>query len=75
MSLCRDILNNYGIVADNMITMPLWRRVTIGNVVIANANVLQVLWLTLCGKVSDRWGSILAVLVWELKTTQVYGPL
>jgi hypothetical protein len=63
MSLGRNILNNSGIVAKNMITMPRWRRVVIGHVVIAHVNVLQVLWLSLSGSVFDRWGHVLPSLV------------
>ncbi len=40
MDLGGDILNNSGIVADNMITMPLWRRVITDHTVMAHVNVL-----------------------------------
>jgi hypothetical protein len=63
MSLGRDVLNNSGIVADNMIMMPLWRRVTIDHVVIAHVNVLQVLWLSLSVNVFDRWPSLVRLTI------------
>ena len=72
MSLGRDILNNSGIVTDIMITMPLWRRVIIDHAVIAHVNVLQVLLLSLHGKIFDRWGDILPVLIWLTTTSNIH---
>ena len=63
LGLGRDILNNSGIITDNMIAMPLWRRRIIDHAVIGHVNVLQVLWLSLCGEVFDRWCNILSALV------------
>jgi len=39
MDLGGHTLNNSGIVADDMITKSLWRRVAIGHAVVAHANV------------------------------------
>ena len=71
MGLGQDTLNNSGIVADNMITMFLWRS-RMGHAVIAHVNVLWVLWLNLCSKVFDRYlGDILSVLVWSTTTSSI----
>jgi hypothetical protein len=70
--LGRDILSNSGIIADNMITIPLWWRAIIAHVVIAHANVLLVLGLSLWGKVFDRRGNILPVLVWSTTISSIH---
>ena len=72
MSLGRIILNNSGIVADNMIKIPLRRRIIIGHVVMAHVNVLEVLSLSLGGDVFDRWGHILPFLVWLTITSGIH---
>ena len=72
MSLGRDILNNSGIIVDNVTTMPLRRRMIIGYVVIAHVVVLQVLWLSLRGNVFDRSEHILPSLVWSTITSSVH---
>jgi hypothetical protein len=74
VGLGRDILNNSGIVGDNMVAMPLWRRVIIGHVVITHVDILQALWLSLSGNVFDRWGGhILPSLVWLTITSSIPG--
>ena len=72
MNLGRDIVNDSGIVAGNMTTMPLRRRVIIGHVVIGHVNVQQVLWLGLRGNVFNGWGNILSSLVWMTITSSIH---
>ena len=62
-----DIESDPGIGINGIIAMFVWRRVIIGHIV----DVLQVLWLTLCGDVFDGWRHIFPVHAWLIITSSI----